>query len=137
MYNIDYQKCNGCAACLETCKSGAIYLLNNKAQIDQSRCTECGACVEVCPNDAIKIVQTEQQQYPVSINPSPRQSIMSAVKSSAIAVGSALLPVVISKLGSLLSSKLENLNRPSSPANQNFMNSGMRIRNRSRRGKKQ
>ena len=97
MYNIDYQKCNGCAICMEICKSGAIYLLDNKAQIDQNLCTECGACVEVCPNDAITMGHTEQQQYPVSINPSPRQSIMSAVKSSAIAVGSALIPLVIQR----------------------------------------
>ena len=137
MYEIDYQKCNGCAICMEICKSGAIYLLDNKAQIDQSKCAECGACLELCPNNAIKIVQTEEQQYPVSINPLPQQSIMSAVKSSAIAVGSALLPLVITKVGDLLSSKLENSNRHSSPANQGFMNSGMRVRNRSRRGKKQ
>ena len=136
MYEIDYQKCNGCAICMEICKSGAIYLLDNKAQIDQSLCTECGACVEVCPNDAITMGHTVQQQYPVSINPPPRQSIMSAVKSSAIAVGSALLPLVITKVGELLSSKLENENHPSSPANQNFINSGMRVRSRSRRGRK-
>ena len=136
MYEIDYQKCNGCANCMEICKSGAIYLLDNKAQIDQSRCTECGACVEVCPNDAIKIVQTEEQQYPITINPLPQQSIMSAVKSSAIAVGSALLPLVISKMGNLLSSKLENSNHPSSSANQGFMNSGKMVRRRSRGGRR-
>ncbi|UCE06805.1 MAG: 4Fe-4S binding protein [bacterium] len=40
---------------MDACDFGAIYLLDNKAQIDQSQCTACGACVKVYPTHAIQV----------------------------------------------------------------------------------
>lgn len=55
MYVIGSQKFNGCTDCMDACDFGAIYLLDNKAQIDQSQCTACGACVKVYPTHAIQV----------------------------------------------------------------------------------
>lgn len=138
MYVIDQQKCNGCPSCMEICEIGAIYLIDNKAQIDQTRCTECGACLDVCPDNAIMVEHTKEQEYPIVADSSPRQSILAADKSSVVAVGSALLPLVITKVGDLLSSKLENANRSTPPTKQNIMNSGRGGRRRSRgKGRRQ
>ena len=123
---------------MEICEIGAIYLIDNKAQIDQTRCTECGACLDVCPDNAIMVEHTKEQEYPIVADSSPRQSILAAVKSSVVAVGSALLPLVITKVGDLLSSKLENANRSTPPTKQNIMNSGRGGRRRSRgKGRRQ
>jgi len=117
---------------MEICEIGAIYLVDNKAQINQNRCTECGACIEVCPNDAIYVEHTEIQQYPISDTQILQQSVISAIKSTAVTLGSTLLPLAISKLGSLLSSKLENRSRSTSSVAQNFTSSGKRVRRRFR-----
>ena len=131
MYVIDQKKCNGCASCMEICEIGAIYLIDNKAQIDQIRCTECGACLDVCPVDAIKVEHTKEQEYPIVDDSSSRQSVLAEVKSSVVAVGSALLPLIITKVGDIILSKLENANRPASSPKQNNMNSKRTGRRRS------
>ena len=134
MYKINQQKCNGCAACLEICEIGAIYLLDNKAQIDLSRCTECGACLDICPTNAIEVEQIKEQKYPIVADTSTRQPILAAVKSSVVAVGSALLPLLITKVGDIISAKLEKTNRSDSPTKQNTMNYGRMGRRRGKGG---
>ncbi|HIE18361.1 TPA: 4Fe-4S dicluster domain-containing protein [Candidatus Bathyarchaeota archaeon] len=46
------EKCNGCGLCMETCKEGAIKIIDGKAVIDHNRCVYCGECIRVCPVDA-------------------------------------------------------------------------------------
>jgi len=134
MIVIDQQKCDGCARCMDVCPVAAIYLVDNRAQIDSTTCTECGACLDVCPEGAIQRSQREQQQQPVRYQKESQSSLLTAVKSSMIAVASTMLPLLISKLGDLVISKLENQHPAASKPGQNFSKSARRIRRRYRGG---
>lgn len=47
--------CQGCIArpCINTCKFGAISIINNKSVIDGAKCKNCKQCISVCPYNAI------------------------------------------------------------------------------------
>lgn len=47
--------CQSCVArhCAGSCKFGAIYFENGKAQIDAAKCKNCGRCRDMCPYRAI------------------------------------------------------------------------------------
>lgn len=47
--------CQGCVArpCINTCKFGAISIINNKSVIDGSKCKNCKMCISACPYNAI------------------------------------------------------------------------------------
>ena len=60
--------CQGCVArpCVNTCKFGAISVINGKAVIDPTKCKNCGMCVQVCPYQAIqKIIVPCENACPV------------------------------------------------------------------------
>lgn len=60
--------CQGCVArpCVNTCKFGAINVVNGKSVIDPSKCKNCGMCVSVCPYQAItKIIVPCENSCPV------------------------------------------------------------------------
>ena len=42
------EKCTGCALCLKWCPTGAISLVEGKAQFDWSKCISCLCCPDVC-----------------------------------------------------------------------------------------
>lgn len=51
---VDYDKCEGAAECVDVCPVGVYELVDDKAtapNIDE--CIECCACVEACPTGAI------------------------------------------------------------------------------------
>ena len=106
---INKEECNGCGACMNACNVGAIYLVDEKAFVDQERCTSCGNCIEVCPVQVIQSVESVivQQTQPVEIQPA-RISVLPTIKAAVVTVGSSLLPVLISKIGDILSAKLES-----------------------------
>ena len=56
MYQIDIEKCDGCASCVEVCPSEAIAVVEGKAVINQDECADCGACESECPTSAISPV---------------------------------------------------------------------------------
>ncbi len=61
--------CQGCVArpCENTCKFGAIKVINGKSIIDSSKCKNCGMCAQVCPYQAIqKIIVPCESACPVS-----------------------------------------------------------------------
>lgn len=60
--------CQGCVArpCVNTCKFGAISVINGKSVIDPAKCKNCGMCVQVCPYQAItKIIVPCENACPV------------------------------------------------------------------------
>ncbi|MBN2088051.1 4Fe-4S binding protein [candidate division KSB1 bacterium] len=137
MYLIDETRCTGCAACMNICPTGAIYLVNHKANINDDLCTDCGKCQEVCSAQAIRFESAKVQQIQVIEQPSLSRSLFSALKSTVKAVGSVLAPILISKLGDILSSKLDNSPRVPSSNKQSFAKTGggggRQRRNRGRR----
>ena len=63
---VDWDKCQGCRACLKQCQFGAMgfSVAQGKAFIDPAACYGCGVCRAVCPNDAITLV--ERSEVPVA-----------------------------------------------------------------------
>ncbi len=60
--------CQGCVArpCENTCKFGAIKVVNGKSVIDPEKCKNCGMCAQVCPYQAIqKIIVPCESACPV------------------------------------------------------------------------
>jgi NAD-dependent dihydropyrimidine dehydrogenase PreA subunit len=54
-YIIEAEKCTACAACVDTCPSGAISTAEGGGHciIDPEKCVDCAACEEGCPSGAI------------------------------------------------------------------------------------
>jgi NAD-dependent dihydropyrimidine dehydrogenase PreA subunit len=132
---IDQKKCDGCAACMDACNVGAIYLVDNKAYIDQSHCTSCGECIEVCPVQAIQSVESVVVQHtqPAEIQPA-KTSLLPTLKAAIVTLGSSLLPVLISKIGDAITSALENKPDQSALPKRKTPASGRQSRKRHRGG---
>ena len=106
---INKEECNGCGTCMDACNVGAIYLVDKKAYVDQTLCTLCGSCIEVCPVQAIQSVESVvvQQTQAAEIQPA-KTSVLPTIKAALVTLGSSLLPVLISKVGEVLTAKLES-----------------------------
>ncbi len=53
---IDHQKCDMCATCVENCPRGVLAVKDKKITVaDLENCTLCQACVDICALDAIKV----------------------------------------------------------------------------------
>lgn len=91
---VDSDLCTGCGACVPVCPTGAISLVNGKAQVDQEMCRGCEACVSECPVDAIQPV-IQGELVPVRERPAPtvyRPSPLVETAGAAVAVaGTGLL----------------------------------------------
>ncbi len=48
--------CKGCGACVETCGSGALSIVDGKAILDETACILCGYCGASCPEFIIRVV---------------------------------------------------------------------------------
>ena len=53
---IDYDKCEGCGDCVETCPAEVLEMQNDKpVVVNIDECLECESCVEVCEHDAVTL----------------------------------------------------------------------------------
>jgi aryl-alcohol dehydrogenase-like predicted oxidoreductase len=48
--------CRGCGRCAETCRAGALAIVEGRAVPDNVKCTLCGYCAAVCPEFCIKVL---------------------------------------------------------------------------------
>lgn len=48
----DQEKCDGCASCMEVCKTNAVKIVQGKA-FRTGDCVSCGVCIGACPNGAL------------------------------------------------------------------------------------
>ena len=52
---LDVVRCDGSAACVDACPTGAIWLSGRVWSLDAGACIFCGACARACPRDAIRL----------------------------------------------------------------------------------
>ncbi|OQY20765.1 MAG: hypothetical protein B6I34_08420 [Anaerolineaceae bacterium 4572_32.1] len=53
---INLELCNGCGACVSTCPSQAVALIDGRPVIVHPQdCAYCGDCEELCPEGAISL----------------------------------------------------------------------------------
>jgi formate hydrogenlyase subunit 6/NADH:ubiquinone oxidoreductase subunit I len=52
---LDQVRCDGSAACVGACPTGAIRLSGSVWSLDMGACIMCGACARACPRDAIHL----------------------------------------------------------------------------------
>ena len=55
---LDPDRCDGRASCVEVCPTGAIGLTDAAWTLDAGACTFCGACARACPTGAIRLGPT-------------------------------------------------------------------------------
>ena len=61
---IDEEKCDGCAQCVDACAEGAIEIIDGVAKlVGEIYCDGFGACLGSCPQDALTIEQREADEY--------------------------------------------------------------------------
>jgi len=84
-------------------------LVDKKADVDQSLCTLCGNCIEVCPVQAIQLVaDVVVPPTPKAEVQSTRTSLLPTIKAAIVTLGSTLLPVIVSKIGDVITAALES-----------------------------
>ncbi|TAK00905.1 MAG: 4Fe-4S dicluster domain-containing protein [Chloroflexota bacterium] len=52
---LDTDRCDASAACVDACPTGAIRLEGQRWWLDLGACIFCGACARACPRDAIRL----------------------------------------------------------------------------------
>jgi len=52
---VERNSCVGCRDCVSVCPTGAISIVDNRAQIDPEKCIDCMICVKTCAYRAIKV----------------------------------------------------------------------------------
>lgn len=139
MIVIDREKCQGCAACLNACNSGAIYLVDNKAHVDLENCTSCERCMDVCPVGAIRLIKSNSvQRRPTAQIPTAKMPEQPTFKTALATLGNTLLPQLITKLSDLIHTAASESrpNRSNFPQRRSSSSgSGRHFRRRYRGGK--
>ncbi|MCE5248068.1 MAG: 4Fe-4S binding protein [Candidatus Polarisedimenticolia bacterium] len=64
MIEIDEALCDGCGACVPSCREGALVIEDGKARVVAERlCDGLGACVGRCPKGALRVVRREAEPF--------------------------------------------------------------------------
>jgi len=56
IFEVDEDRCFGCAACVALCPVDALTLEGIMAVVDEPKCTHCEHCIPACPVHALDIV---------------------------------------------------------------------------------
>ncbi|MBA45180.1 MAG: ferredoxin [Euryarchaeota archaeon] len=57
VFQVDDDRCFGCAACVALCPVNALFLDNKLAIVEELECTHCNHCIPLCPVHALSIVK--------------------------------------------------------------------------------
>ena len=53
---IDIEKCDGCGACVDSCPTEVLGIVEGRVKvIDSDLCTDCAICVQVCPYHILEV----------------------------------------------------------------------------------
>ena len=58
-FEVDDDRCFGCAACVALCPVDALSLEGILAVVDEPKCTHCEHCIPACPVHALTITNFE------------------------------------------------------------------------------
>jgi NAD-dependent dihydropyrimidine dehydrogenase PreA subunit len=98
---IDAEQCTGCAACVEVCPTGALYLVDGKATVDKALCRESEACLAVCPSGAITLAAQDEPLAEMvrvpALRPEP-EAIQVRTQAAPVPFRSRVLPLIGSAL---------------------------------------
>jgi NAD-dependent dihydropyrimidine dehydrogenase PreA subunit len=61
---VDAERCNACASCVDRCQLQAAKLVNDICAVDRDRCIGCGVCVTNCSVKAIGLRKKETAPVP-------------------------------------------------------------------------
>ena len=56
-FQVDDDRCFGCAACIAMCPVDALSLIDRLAIVEEKKCTHCNYCIPACPVFALSIQQ--------------------------------------------------------------------------------
>jgi len=59
IFEVDEDRCFGCAACVALCPVDALVLEGLLAIVDEPECTHCEHCIPACPVHALSLVNVK------------------------------------------------------------------------------
>ena len=57
IFQVDEERCFGCAACIGLCPVNALFLDDKLAVVEELECTHCEHCIPLCPVHALSIIE--------------------------------------------------------------------------------
>lgn len=77
--------CLGFGTCKDSCKFGAISIVNGIAVIDENKCTACGMCVKACPKHIIELMPKDKTVTVLCKNRQSGKEVNAVCKAGCIA----------------------------------------------------
>lgn len=116
LIQVEQELCTGCGACVDTCPTEAIRLVDQRAKITEALCTQCEACIAACPNRAIaaSLVPTldKSAAVPLVFEPQPVLAVAKPPLPEAARSSNGLMPLAgaaLAYLGSEVAPRLVDM----------------------------